>query len=440
MDMKRYKRIARDAAPLIGAMISQNLLNLVDVYMIDRFSTEALAAVVAGGIISWLGASPVLSLTTGVQQMSARRYGEGKNDQVAFPLNAGLILSLLVGIPLATVCSLNAESILGFMTDDPLVIEQGVPYLSIIFMGTPVLGMNFCFRGFWNGINKQRIYMFTIFIIHATNIFLNYVLIFGKFGFPQLGAKGAAIGSVIAVSLGCSIYFVMAFKWYRAMGFMRAFDFKKVFRVLIGLSLSNAVTSFQFALSFNVLYAIIATLGTRELAAAGVIIKLALICYLPGMAFGMVATSLVGQSLGRKDPQDADRWARQVATLSVIVMSLLAFPLILMPQVFLQIFIKDPETVGIAVNAVRELGVLLSIEGFALAMQHSLLGAGDSRRVMFISIFSQWGIYIPFGYLFAIILGFELTGIWMGSLLNQIFLCSIYGYCWFRGDWKNIKI
>ena len=88
---KRYKKILLLVAPLIGAMLSQNLLNLVDSFMIGRISKEALAAVAAGGVITWLASSIVISLSTGVQQLSSRRFGEGKIKETAHPLNAGLL-------------------------------------------------------------------------------------------------------------------------------------------------------------------------------------------------------------------------------------------------------------------------------------------------------------------------------------------------------------
>ena len=444
MDLKlnnseRYRKILLLAAPLVGAMLSQNLLNLVDSFMIGRLGKHSLAAVAAGGVITWLACSIVISLSTGVQQLSSRRHGEGNHSETAFPLNAGLITALCIGIPMALILCFFTEEIMGLVSNDSKVIKLGSEYLFVTFLGIPLNGVNFCFRGFWNGVNRQKVYMYTLFIIHGTNIILNYLLIFGKFGFPEMGVKGAAVATVISLGIGTCIYIYISFKTLRPMGFLSKVP-TLVFKNLLKLSISNAIQSFLYALSYNVIYKIIAQLGTDELAAAGIIIHFALVCYLPAMAFGLVATSLVGQSLGRKDITEARQWASDIAKLSVLILGIASLPLILIPKQLLSVFILEQETVSVAVTAVRILGVSIFIEAQALTMMHSLLGAGDSKRVMLISILMQWGIYIPLGWLLGLILNQGLNGVWTANLITQISMAGIYTYLWKRGNWKEIDI
>jgi MATE family multidrug resistance protein len=438
-NFQRYKRICLLASPLIAAMISQNLLNLVDTYMIATIGTEALAAVAAGGIISWLAGSLIMSLSTGVQQLAARRHGEGNHDASAFPLNSGLITAAAIGIPAGLLCSYYATEIISLMTNDKKVIELGASYLEITFLAVPFNGMNFCFRGYWSGINKQKIYMTTLFIMHGINIFLNYCLIFGKFGFPELGVSGAALATMFSVAFGTVLYFILAFSSLRKNGFARAFP-KSVFTSLIKLSIPNAIQSFLYALSYCTLYKIIAELGTKELAVSGLIINFALVCYLPGMALGLVATSLVGQALGKEDPVDADLWARQTAKVASCFLGILSIPFIFFPDQLLSAFILERETIETGVTALSILGLSLAIEGFALVMQHALLGAGDSRRVMLISTQTQWLFYLPLAWFMGSYMDWRLNGIWAANIFAQILLSVVFSRLWFKGDWKKIKI
>lgn len=420
-------------------MLSQNLLNLVDSFMIGKIGKEALAAVAAGGVITWLSASIVISLSTGVQQLSSRRFGEQNLKETALPLNAGIITALLIGVPMGlTLCNFT-EDIMRLISSDEQVVQYGSDYLYISFLSIPFNGLNFCFRGFWNGINKQKVYMYTLFIIHSINIALNYILIFGKFGFPELGVTGAALATMISLACGTAIYTVIALSTIRPMGFFKAVP-RYIFANLWKLSTSNAIQSFLYALSYNVIYKIIAQLGTNELAAAGIIINFALAFYLPGLAFGLVTTSLVGQEIGKKDLNAANNWTKDVARLSMIILGIASIPLIIFPEELLKLFIKEQEAVSVAINAVRILGVSIFIEAQALTYMHALLGAGDSKKVMYISTLILWAVYIPLGWILGIYFTMGLNGIWISNLAVQVLLAIIYTALWKSGEWKKIKI
>ena len=436
---QRYKHILLLAGPLIAAMVSQNLLNLVDSYMIAKIGTAALAAVAAGGMITWLASSINMSLSTAVQQLTARRFGENQHTILAYSLNSGLLVTVILGIPIGLVCSHYSTEIISLITSDQEVIELGTEYLRITFLAAPFYGFNNCFRGYWSAINKQKIYMLTLIVMHVINVLLNYCLIFGKWGLPELGVSGAALATMTSTLVGSIIYFSMAFLNLRQHGFAQIFP-RSVLTSLIKLSIPNALQTFLYALSYCALYKIIALIGTAELAVSGLIINFALICYLPGEALGLVATSLVGQSLGKNDPQDADLWARQTAKLSVLILGALSTPFIFFPDHLLSAFIMERETVEVGITALSILGLSMSIEGVALVMQNALLGAGDSHRVMYISIGTHWLFYLPASWLMGIYFQWNLNGIWLANIFTQILLAAVFSNLWFAGNWKKIKI
>lgn len=420
-------------------MLSQNLLNLADSFMIGQVGKHALAAVAAGGVVTWLASSIVTSLSTGVQQMSARRHGEGKVAETAYPLNAGLIAAMAIGIPMALFLSIFSEEIMSLISSDRRVIILGSDYLFITLLGIPFMGLNFCFRGFWNGINRQKVYMYTLFVTHTINVILNYLLIFGNYGFPELGVTGAALATITSLAFETLIYTIISFKSLRPMGFFHRTR-KSVFNSLAQLSIANAIQSFLYALSYNIIYKIIAYIGTDELAAAGIIINLALVYYLPGLAFGLVATSLVGQSLGKKDFKEANCWAYDIARLSSLVLGIASLPMIFFPDTLLGFFIREQETVATGIMAVRILGASIFIEAYALTMMHASIGAGDSKRVMYNSIFIQWAIYIPLSLFLGITAKYGLNGIWVANLITQLITVGLYTHLWKKGEWKKIRI
>ena len=180
----RFNRILGLALPIIGAMISQNVLNLVDTAMVGTLGNAALAAVGLGGFALFMFQALILGISTGVQATSARRKGEGRFDRMAVPLNAALLVVLLAAPIITAFWHFLTPYIYPYLIGDPDVIEQGVPYLQVRTLAIVFVGMNYSFRGYWNAVDHARVYMSTLVVMHGLNIFLNYVLIFGHFGAP----------------------------------------------------------------------------------------------------------------------------------------------------------------------------------------------------------------------------------------------------------------
>ena len=161
--------------PIMGGMMSQNILNLVDIGMVGHLGDAALAATGIGSFTNYLAISFIIGLSAGVQALAARRLGEGRHDETALPLNGGLLLALAIGAPLCTVLYLVVPSLYPYLSQDPAVIEQGVPYLQVRILSMVAVGMNFSFRGYWSAIHLTGVYLRTLLIMHAINIFLKRV-------------------------------------------------------------------------------------------------------------------------------------------------------------------------------------------------------------------------------------------------------------------------
>ena len=191
-------------------MISQNVLNLVDTAMVGTLGNAALAAVGIGGFVVFMCQAFILGVSTGVQAMASRRKGAGRISEMAVPLNAGLLLVLIVSPFITWIVLVFLPDVYPFLNTDPEVIEQGVPYVQVRIFAVVFVGMNFAFRGYWSAIDLTRLYMKTLIIMHSLNILLNYILIFGKLGAPALGVTGAGLATSIATGVGTAIYFILA--------------------------------------------------------------------------------------------------------------------------------------------------------------------------------------------------------------------------------------
>ena len=216
----RRKAIWAITLPIMGGMMSQNILNLVDIGMVGHLGDSALAATGIGSFSNYLAISFIIGLSAGVQALAARRLGEGRHAETAIPLNGGLILSLLIGLPLTAVLFLVIPSAYTFLSHDGEVVAQGIPYLQVRILSMVAVGMNFSFRGYWSAIHMTGVYLRTLLIMHAINIFLNWVLIFGKLGAPEMGVMGAGVATTISLYIGTGLYFFFALRHARDKGFL----------------------------------------------------------------------------------------------------------------------------------------------------------------------------------------------------------------------------
>ncbi len=440
MEASRRQRILTLALPIVGGMLSQNLLNVVDTAMVGFLGNAALAAVGLGSFVVFMCQAPILGISTGVQTLAARKKGEGQIDRAAKILNTALLLVLVAAPVLSVIFIQLAEPLYPFLNKDASVIEQGVPYLEWRLAATVFVGMNFAFRGYWNALDLSRLYMKTLIIMHACNIFLNYVLIFGNFGSPALGVTGAGMASAISMAIGTAIYFYLGLAHARKDGFLRGLATRQETHSLIRISGPSSLQQLFFAAGFVAIFWIIGKVGTTELAAANVLITVTLFAILPGLGLGLACTTLVSQALGRGDREDAYRWAWDVAKVTVVVMTVLGLPMWLIPDLVSSIFIHDAATRDVARWPMRLVGLTMPIEALGFAFMHGLLGAGDAKGVMYVSIGIQWLLLIPLAYLIGPILGFGLLAIWLLQGGTRSMQSAIFLLRWKARQWQQIVV
>ncbi|MBX3247980.1 MAG: MATE family efflux transporter [Myxococcales bacterium] len=437
---ERRRRILRLALPICGGMVSQNVLNLVDTGMVASLGDVALAAVGLGSFLNFLLTAFILGLSAGVQAMASRRVGEARPEETAVPLNGGIVLAVCVGVPLSIALIGLAPHLFALVNDDPAVLRDGTPYLQVRLIAMAAMGINFSFRGYWNAIDRSMLYMSTLVVMHVANITLNWVLIYGNLGAPALGATGAGLASAIATWLGTLCYFGLGLKHARGAGFLRALPDRDTLGTMIRVSTPSGLQQLFFAGGMTVLMSIIGRVGTSELAASKVILDLMLVAILPGLGFGLAAASLVGQALGRRDPEDAERWIWDVVRLASTVVGLLSVPAILAPELLLRIFLHDPATLALAAWPMRLVALFLALDTVGTVLMNAMVGAGATKRVMLISTSAQWLLFLPAAWLVGPVLGLGLVAIWVAQIVYRQLLTLAFVAELRRGGWKTMQV
>lgn len=436
---ERLAQILKIAVPIILGMMSQNILNLVDIGFIGRLGDASQAAVGMGAFANWLLVSFLLGLGSGVQATAARRLGEAKHGETANGLNAALLLAVSLGIPAAIFGMVFAGPLFGVLNDDPAVVSLGAGYLAARFAGTPFTAANVAFRGYWNGTNRSVVYLFTIVVMHTINIVLDYGLIFGNLGLPNLGVAGAGWATSISVAVGSCLYIGMGLALARKGGFLRLAGVVRTIPTVLRLSIPAGFQQLLFSAGFVMFFYIAGQVGTRTLAASTVLISLALVCVLPGVGLGLAGASLVGQALGRKDLADARRWGWQVAALGSVVMGTLGLVLLVGNRLWLSLLTDSEETIALAVLPLMIYGAAQILDGVGVVLTNVLVGIGDVMWTFALNFTAQWVLFLPAAWFFAVHLDYGVIALWVGMAGYRAVLAAMLAFRFHLGGWTKAR-
>lgn len=439
-ERERRRRIWTIALPIMGGMTSQNVLNLVDIGMVGRLGDAALAATGIGGFANFLAIAFILGLAAGVQALAARRLGEGRTAETAVPLNGGLLLALAMGLPLCGVLVVLAPEAFAVLSQDPEVVALGVPYLQLRLLAMVAVGMNFSFRGFWSAIHMTGIYLRTLLVMHAINIFLNWVLIFGNLGAPAMGVAGAGLATTLSLYVGTGLYFAFAWRHARTMGFLHRRPSRRVLWQQFRLSLPASLQQLFFAAGLVALVWIVGRIGTAEVAALNVLLTLNLTVLLPAFGIALAGSTLVGNALGRGEPDDAERWGWDCAALTLVYGAALGLALMPLAWPLLGVFLTNPETRALAYWPLMLWALLIGIDAGGMVLMNALVGAGDTRRSMWISVLWQWVLFLPAAFIIGPVLGHGLLAVWLANGVYRVGQALVCVWQWAGRRWTRIRI
>lgn len=422
-------------------MLSQNVLNLVDTAFVGRLGAAELGAVGMGGFASLVLMTLVVGPASGgVQAIAARRVGAERHDETAVALNGGILLALVIGIPVSLALAATAPSLFPLLDDDPAVAAAGVPYVQMRLLSIVPVSINFAFRGYWNAMSMSRMYLQTIVVIHATNIALDWILIFGNLGAPAMGTMGAGLASSIATAVGSLLYIRLGFRHARAGGFARGLPDRATMATMIRLGVPVALQQSSFFLGFTMLFWIVGLVGTTELGAATVLINTTLVAILPGIGLGLAAATFAGEARGRGDVDDAERWGWDVVRVGVVYSGALAILFVSIPHLLISVFVTDPAIIELARWPLRVIGISLVLDVAGIVLSNALQGVGDMRRVMLVSLVLQWGLMLPVAYYVGPHLGMGLVAIWIVMGVWRAAGTAVYGLMWHRRAWAVIEV
>jgi len=435
-----YKKILQVALPAIAGLSTQMVVSLVDTAMVGRIddATYALAAMGIGVLATWALISFFSSLATGIHVVVARKFGEGDYISCGVTLNNSLLLAVLIGAVVAMVGVFFSYPIAHLFATDELVGNYASEYLYYRFMGIPFFLISVSFRGFFFGISKTKIFMFSGVITNLLNIIFNYLFIYGEFGFPKMGLAGAGLGSTLATTFDGFFYIaIIMLPSYRR-------RFQNLKHLVLNKNIISAILKISLPVSFQNVFILIGFLsfvsitgliGTLEQAATQAIISTLFISFLPCFGFGIAVQTLVGNNLGAKKFLLAKIYGFETAKIATIYTIILGFIFTIIPQYVLLIITNDQTIIDTAVPSLRVAGFAQIFYAVGVVLANALQAAGRSFYVMKAEVITNLVIFVPLAYFLGVYLELGLMWAWM-ALPVYIIIYSLVIYLKFNSeDW-----
>jgi putative MATE family efflux protein len=305
------------------------------------------------------------------------------------------------------------------------------------------------YKSWFDGLGRTRVHMGAAIIMNLVNALLNWLMIFGKWGFPAWGVAGSGIASMISSYVGLAL---MVF-WSLRPRYRHEYEVYHVRNLsrtqqweLIKLSAPSAMATMFVMSGFGLFLKIVDQLdrsaghGSVYGAATWNIIVVLMVCFTAFMAYGSATATLVGQSMGAKDYKLAERYAWEAVKIGVYITIAVGAAIFIYPNSVLHIFIKDEAVIDVARPILRICGALMPFILAALVLTQALFGAGNTKFVMFVEFGLHFFCLVPLAYIFGVQLHWGVLGVWMGAFAYILLLSSIMGWKFAEGAWKEIRI
>ena len=439
-----YTDIVRIAWPALLEFILTQIVSMVDMMMVGRLGPWAIAAVGLTTQPKFLLMTMFMAMNVGSTALIARHKGEGDYKRTNLVLRQALLLTFVLS---------SVSSVIGFIFSKPMVrfmgasdeqtLIAGTQYLQIQMLGFVMLALTSTITASLRGIGESRTAMIYNLTANLVNVVFNYLLIYGHFGFPKMEMAGASLATVI----GQCTAFVMALlavlkgNQYLQLRIKDGFKpdwntIKRIFRIGVPSMIEQLIMR-AGVITYS---KTVASLGTVAFATHNVCMNIQAMSFMNGQAFAVSATSLVGQSLGKKRPDMAQAYSRYTRRVGMVVSIILALSFILFGKFIVSLYTDDLYVISKGAKILMLVALIQPFQSSQFILAGALRGAGDTRAtaiIMFLTVL----LIRPGAAIFAInVLGLGLEGAWLALIADQLVRSLLVLLRFNSGKWKSIKV
>ena len=443
-----YKDIIRIAWPSLLELMLTSLVSMVDMMMVGSMAdgTAAISSVSLATQPRFIFMTMIMSLNTGATAVVARARGRNEHDRANDILKQALAFSFFLSI---------LSSIIGFTFAEPLIrlmagsgmaestVADGVSYLRIQMCGFFTLSLTLCITASLRGTGNSRVPMVYNMTSNLVNVFFNYLLINGNFGFPALGVAGASIATVIGqvVAMFMAFYSITCGKYYFKIKIIEKFrlDFK-IIGAIAKVGIPALLEQCIMRVGMIIFSRQVSSLGEVDFATHNVCMNIQSLSFNNGQAFAVAATTLVGQSLGKWRADFAEHYSRRCRRLGLYVSLCLMLVFAFFGKYIVMLYNDDPSVLSSGAKIMIVVAVLQPIQCSQFVLAGCLRGAGDTKATAVITFITVLFLRPMLGYLFINVLQVGVIGAWIAIFCDQSVRSLLVMFRYNSGKWKNVRV
>lgn len=438
--------------PVFFEQLFVNLLGIVNTIMAARVSREAVSAIGMVDAINQVILAMFSALAIGATVVVAQCYGRGERLKAGRAMLQASVSCTLLAVCLAALAIVTRTPLLTALYGHPgvLVETHMQDYLLITALGYPLTALTLVISGALRGAGETRMAMQANTLMNVVNVVLGYVLIYGIHLYTRWLdiriAPHGVIGAACAISLARlagTVYLLYALRRHHHLlpARLRGFRFDAVLlRPIFAIGIPSGIESLVFNGGKLLVQIMVVSMGTAAVAASFIGFSVSTMLNIPGNALAVALTTLVGQSIGRHDERQAENDMRYVLLLSTAMMcviGLLCWPL---ARGLVGLYSTDPEVLTLGTRLVEINCLFLVVWPSTFVLPYGLKGAGDARYAMVTTLIGMLTCRILLGYVFGVIFGWGVVGVWLGMFADWLIRSTLYLLRFSRGQWKGRQL
>lgn len=418
--LSHYKQTIILALPIIAGQLSQILISLADTTMVGHYESQSLAASSLANALFFTVFIVGIGITIGLTPPVASSFAAGDMKACKRYFKHGIVLYSVVGLLIFAIIYLSSF-FLENMGQQPEVVRLARPYLQIIGASAFFVLIFQSIKQFMHGLSHTKEPMFIEFGEAILNVFLNYLLIFGNWGFPEMGLIGAGIATLLSRMAGCIalvIVFLSSSKFATylqemAWNVFSKSEFKYLLKLGVPIGLSMLFEMSAFAMS-NVM---MGWINADTLAAHQIALNIASVTFLVAQGISAATAVRTANQLGLKNTQELQMAGKAGMLINLMFMAFCMLIISIFYQSLPALYVKEVEVQKIASTLLIVAALFQLSDGLQVACMGALRGITDVRMPTLITLFAYWGIGIPLGYVLGFVFGMGAVGIWLSLFL-----------------------
>ncbi|MGL5416740.1 MAG: MATE family efflux transporter [Clostridium sp.] len=440
MSLELKERLKKITWPILVEMILMSLLGSIDVFMLGKYSDNAVAVVGIINQLVWMINLAFCITTAGTSILLTQYLGFKKSEEDVVQIcGISIGLNFLLGLILS-ICLVGGSTRLFRLLNTPLeLITLGNGYMQIIVGFSFVIAIMMTFTAILRAHELTKICMKITLLMNGINIIGNYLLIFGKFGFPELGVTGAAIATtfsriVALVILGYKVYKLVLHKI--TMEIIKNFS-KEHFKNIVKIGIPTVSEQFSYNITQLIITSFINTMAISSIATKGYINNIVFLSFMFSAAVGQGASIVIGQLIGEGKEEKAYEVYKYSIKISMIITVISSLVLVVLGKAILGFFTSNEEILSLgiillAVDVLLEPGRAMNLVGI-----NGIRATGDVKYPVYIAIFSMWIFAVGLAYVLGVYLKLGLVGVWIAFAVDEWVRGILIYKRWKSGKWKS---